>query len=95
MVSRFTPMPFKLFITIELTQSTIPFVFVNSRSATVMLRDFATACPQNWGLFSSIKDKNSLENIGGWTYKTYSNTHYIWQSNNTSSGSNINLTFKY
>lgn len=51
--------------------------------------------PQNWGLFSSIKDKNSLENIGGWTYKTYSNTHYIWQSNNISSGSNINLTFKY
>jgi hypothetical protein len=51
--------------------------------------------PQNWGLFSSIKDKNSLENIGGWTYKTYSSTHYIWQSNNISSGSNINLTFKY
>lgn len=50
--------------------------------------------PQNWGLFSSIKDKNSLENIGGWTYKTYNN-HYIWQSNNISSGSNINLTFKY
>jgi len=50
--------------------------------------------PQNWGLLSSIKDKNSLENIGGWTYKTYGN-HYIWQSNNISSGSNINLTFKY
>jgi hypothetical protein len=50
--------------------------------------------PQNWGLFSSIRDKNSLENIGGWTYKTYGN-HYIWQSNNISSGSNINLTFKY
>jgi len=50
--------------------------------------------PQNWGLFSSIKDKNSLENIEGWTYKSYSN-YYIWQSNNISSGSNINLTFKY
>ena len=51
--------------------------------------------PQNWGLFSSIKDKNSLENIGGWTYKTYGSSHYIWQSNNISSGSNVNLTFKY
>ena len=50
--------------------------------------------PQNWGLFSSIKDKNSLENIGGWTYKSYG-SYYIWQSNNISSGSNVNLTFKY
>jgi len=50
--------------------------------------------PQNWGLFSSIKDKNSLENIGGWEYKSYG-SYYIWQSNNISSGSNIDLTFKY
>jgi len=50
--------------------------------------------PQNWGLFSSIKDKNSLENIGGWTYKSYG-SYYIWQSNNISSGSDIDLTFKY
>jgi hypothetical protein len=50
--------------------------------------------PTSWGILTSIKDQNGLENIGGWT-RFSSNPYYIWKSNNSSSVSNFSLTFKY